>query len=104
MNMLETVTIPCEDGDITYTIDHDKPSQCADLNKLDYDLMLIGKGKLDVELPEDTYDYSKHEWETPKGRLIGAVFAEVDADWDATCCSHPDEPHNHTECHAADCC
>lgn len=56
--------------------------QGADLGKLDADLKLISLGQLDVQLPEDTYDYSAHQWETPKGKLIGEVFAECDAECD----------------------
>lgn len=48
----------------------------ADLKKLDSDLKLIGEGKLDVSLPEDTYDYDNHQWESPLGKMIGEVFAE----------------------------
>lgn len=51
----------------------------ADLDKLDADLKLIKLGQLDVKLPEDTYDYDAHQWETPKGKLIGELFAAVDA-------------------------
>ena len=77
--MLEQVVIPCDDGDIVYHVDFDKPGQRADLDKLDADLKLISQGKLDVALPEDTYDYDKHQWETPKGKMIGELFARIDA-------------------------
>lgn len=47
----------------------------ANLDCLDYDLDHIDK----FPLPADTYDYDNHQWETPKGKLIGEVCAEIDA-------------------------
>jgi len=76
---MNTLVIPCDDGDIVLDVDYDKSSSVADLVKLDADLKLIGEGKLDVVLPEDAYDYDKHEWETPRGKRIGELFAAVDA-------------------------
>ena len=72
--MTEQLVIACEDGNIVLDVDYDKPGHRADLAKLDADLNLIGQGKLDVALPEDTYDYASHKWETPKGKLIGELF------------------------------
>lgn len=77
--MVEQVVIPCEDGDIVFSVDYDMIGKGADLGKLDEDLKLIKYGQLDVKLPEDTYDYDAHQWETPKGKLIGELFAAVDA-------------------------
>jgi len=76
------IRIPCADigeEDIVITYEDDGSTHCVDLDKLDADLKLIDEGKLEVALPEDTYDYSKHEWETPKGKMIGELFARVDA-------------------------
>ena len=77
------IRIPCTDigeEDIVITYEDDGvTTRCADFAKLDADLKLIGEGKLNVALPEDTYDYTAHQWETPKGRLIGELFARVDA-------------------------
>lgn len=72
------ITIPCDEGDIVYIVDYDKPGHHVDLVKLDADLNLIGTNELDVKLPEDTYDYDKHEWETQLGRDIGFICACVD--------------------------
>jgi hypothetical protein len=48
----------------------------ADLNKLDADLNHIGK----FALPEDTYDYDNHQWDTVKGKQIGQALAEIEAE------------------------
>jgi len=77
--MVEQVVIDCEDGNIVIDVDYDKVGKGADLNKLDYDLMLISNGKLDVELPKDTYDYDNHKWETPKGKMIGMILEHAEA-------------------------
>lgn len=52
----------------------------ANLDQLDYDLHRMDAGTLDITLPEDTYDYDNHKWETPLGKKIGEVFAEEDAE------------------------
>lgn len=78
--MIEQVVIECEDGNIVLEVDYDKIGKGADLGKLDEDLVLIKYGQLDVKLPEDTYDYDAHQWETDLGKKIGAVFAEVEAE------------------------
>lgn len=84
--MIEQLVIPCDDGDIVLNVDYDKPGHCADLVKLDADLKLISEGWQGVGesgreayFTNDTYDYDKHQWETPKGKLIGDLFARVDA-------------------------
>lgn len=78
--MIEQLVIRCDGEDDTFlAVDYDKPGKCADLVRLDADLKLIAEGKLDTALPEDTYDYANHQWETPKGKLIGELFARVNA-------------------------
>jgi hypothetical protein len=77
--MIEKLVIPCEDGDIILDVDYDVPGHRVDFDELDHDLILIDNGKLDVALPEDTYNYNNHQWETQKGKLIGNLFERVDA-------------------------
>ncbi len=59
-------------------ISDDTTFRGADLGKLDADLVLIKYGQLEVKLPEDTYDYDSHKWETAKGAMIGELFKLVD--------------------------
>lgn len=51
----------------------------ADLVKLDKDLNAIDKRMLDVVLPEDTYDYDNHKWETENGKALGGLFSLIDS-------------------------
>lgn len=77
--MITELRIPVEgEDDIVLEVDYDKPGKTFDLDKLDADLKLIEEGKLDVELPPDNYDYDNHQWESPKGKMIGKLFAYID--------------------------
>ena len=75
---MRELIIPCEDGDIVLQINDDGvTTHCVDLARLDSDLAAIGADK--NHYAEDDTDLSTHEWTTPLGREIGALFARIDA-------------------------
>lgn len=81
---MREVIIPCDDGPIVLQVNDDGVTTYrANFKKLDDDLRLIDEGYLGVVgddyFSTDTYDYDNHPWETPKGKMIGELFALVDA-------------------------
>lgn len=76
---MSQLVIECENEEaMVLNISDDDTAFCADLTKLDADLKAISNRTLDYPLPQDDYDYDNHQWTTPKGKIIGEIFAAVE--------------------------